>query len=250
MDWRASYNLGKSIREKLESSKTDIEQSLGKKLYLRSYDLSGIFYDLALIISRINEDGAQVNRREELFEIAHDRMWTDEEEKELEGLGNYLVLDVKTLYINIMIFMDALAYFLSLCVRSRKQPISKSFAKFKKDLENYRGREIEEIREKIYEKTAWLDEAKDFRDDFIVHQPAARSTLEFLNGVLHIPLTTRKKGYDQRHIIVGATARNISIVEIDSSLTQLKELLEELSEYLCQRLNMLPFEAEYCGERS
>jgi len=249
IDWRAEYNLGKSFREKLESGKINIEVSLGKKLWLKSFDLHCVFLDLALIVSRINEDGAKVNRREELFEIAHDRMWTDEEEKEYKSLGytvNYLMLDVKTLLINIMIFMDILTQFLSLCIKSKKQPRSSSFARFKKDLKNYRGRGIDELKEMIYENTDWFDEVKDLRDDFIVHHPAARHTLEFHDGIAHIPLTTTKKGYDQRHIVLGAIAKSISIEKIDSTLSQLKELLKELNEYLCERINTLPFEAEYC----
>jgi hypothetical protein len=248
IDWRAGYNLGKSFREKLESSKTNIEVSLGKKLWLKSCDLHCVFLDLALIISRINEDGTKVNRREELLEITHDRMWTEEEEKEYESFGyavNCLLLDVKTLLINIMIFMDVLTQFLNLCIKSKKQPRSSSFARFKKDLKNYRGREIEELKEMIYENTGWFDEIKDLRDDFIVHHPAARHTLEFLDGVAHIPLTTTKKGYNQRHIILGAIAKSISIEKIDSTLSQLKELLREMNEYLCERINTLPFEAEY-----
>lgn len=249
IDWKAEYNLGKSIWEKLESNETYVEVSLRKKLRLKCLDLHCVFLDLALIVSRINEDGSIVNRQEELFKIAHDRMWTDEEEKEYESLQfsiNYLLLDVKTLLVNIVIFMDVLAQFLSLCIRSEKQPKSKSFSSFERDLKKYEGREIEELKKMIGENTDWFDDVKDLRDDFIIHHPAARHTLEFRDGVAYIPLTTTKKGHDQRHIVLDAIARSISIEKIDSILSQLKELLKKLNEYFYKNIHMLPFEAKYC----
>ena len=256
IDWRAEYNLGKSLHEKMESNEINIEVSLGKKLWLKCLDLQGVFLDLGLIVSRINEDGSIINRRQEFLEIAHDRMWTNDEAKEYESLEyaiSYLLLDVKTLLINIMIFMDVLARFLSLCIRSKKQPNSRSFSKFKKDLENYKGRETEELKEMIYEKTSWFDEVKDLRDDFIVHHPAARHVLEFRGGEAYVPFTTTTRGYNEQKkskIVMGAIAKSISVKKIDDIISQLKEFLGDLNEYLSQRINMLPFEAEYCKKSS
>ena len=249
IEWRAEYNLGKSFLKELESSKTNIEASLDKELWLRACDLHCAFIDIALIISRINEDGTKVNRREELHEIAHGRMWTDEEEKEFESFSyaiNYLVLDVKTLIININIFMDVLAKFLVLFIKkSEKLPESKNFPRFKKHLKNYKGREIDELKKIIYENTEWFDDIKDLRDDFVIHHPAGRHALEFFDGIAHIPLTTTKKEYNRGHIIDGAIAKSISLEKIDSTLSQLKELLKELNKYLYEKINTLPFEAEY-----
>lgn len=64
------------------------------------------------------------------------------------------------------------------------------------------------------------------------------------NGVAHIPLTTTKKGYNKRHVVLGAVAKSISVHKIDSTLSQLKEMLKELNEYLFEKINSLPFEAE------
>ena len=248
IDCRATYNLGKSFRNILESQKTSIEASLGKKLWLKSSDLHSVFLDLALIISRINEDGTKVNRREELFEIIHDRHWTDEEEREYENLGfgvNCLLFDVKSLLINITIYMDVLAKFLSLCIKSNRQPRNRSFERFRKDLKNYRGPEIEVLKRIVNEYATWYDEIKNLRDDFIIHHPAGRHALEFFDGIAHIPLTTTKKEYNHGHIIDGAIAKSLSIEKIDSTLSQLKILLTELNKYLTEKINAIPFKAEY-----
>jgi hypothetical protein len=75
---------------------------------------------------RINEDCKQVNRREELFDLAskNDRVWTIDEEGEVENLRyavDYLNLDVRTLLINLVVFMDALAKFLSWTIKAENQ---------------------------------------------------------------------------------------------------------------------------------
>jgi len=40
--------------------------------------------------------------------------------------------------------------------------------------------------------------------------------------------------------------QSISVKNIDNIISQLKELLGDLNEYLCKRIEMFSFEAEYC----
>ena len=55
-----------------------------RETIVEKFRSSGVFIDVELIISRINEDGANVNRREEIIEIAHYRCGQMKKKKSLQ----------------------------------------------------------------------------------------------------------------------------------------------------------------------
>ena len=247
IDWENQFYL-MEFKRKLESEKINIEEHRRERLWLCCTDLSYIFIDIALIVLKINEDCSKVNRHEELFDKAlKGKPWTNEEEKEIESLRyavNYLNLDVRTLLVNLVVFMDSIARFLSWIIKSKKQVENKSFFKFRKDIVNYKVKEVQQIRQLLNEKTQWFNKIKNLRDDFIIHHAAARSGLELLDGETHVPLMTSKGGYPKQHITLGAVTKNISMKEIDTILSDLKDLLKALNNFLCKQINQLPFKAK------
>jgi hypothetical protein len=154
IDWENQFYL-MEFKRKLESEKTNIEEHRRKRLWSSCNDLSYIFIDIALIVLKINEDCSKVNRREELFDKAlKGEPWSNEEEKEIESLRyavNYFNLDVRTLLVNLVVFMDSLARFLSWIIKSKNQAESKSFVKFRKDIVEYKGKKVQQIRKLLDE---------------------------------------------------------------------------------------------------
>jgi len=216
-----------------------------KKLFLYDRDLRFIYIDIALIVLRINKDGCQLNRKEELWEIILEREWTRSESEEYESLRyliDYLDLDVRSLFIHILIFMDKLARFLSLVIDA-KNLTRKSFDKFKKALKNLRGKEIEEFTCLINENTGWFKTVKDLRDDFIEHHPGASGIIVFSNGKSHVVLTTTEK-MDMESKTVYMEFKTVYIKEIDDVLAQLKKFLQILNDFLCNRIEVLPMKDE------
>lgn len=242
INYKDEFYFEKFVENSLHKWK-DIEskQTRLKKLILYQRDLLFIYIDIALIASRINEDGAKINRSEELWEIIHqeERQLTESEADELDSLRifiSYLVLDVKSLFINILIFMDKLARFLSLLIETRSMHArSKSFEKFKRDLGELRGKEIEEFSRLVNKHTEWFKRIKDIRDDFIEHHPGASGVIGFRDGKAHATLVTTK-GRNQ-------IFKNISIEEIDDVLSQLEKFLKGLHEYF-RRIDVLPIKSE------
>jgi len=209
-----------------------------RKLLLYYSDLRSIYIDIALIVLRINQDGSKLNRSEELWEIIKEREGTSLEFDELESLRifiNYLNLDVKSLFIHILIFMDKLAKFLSSVIKAENLR-NRSFDRFKKDLKKKRGKEIEEFSHLIYNKTEWFKKVKDIRDDFIEHHPSVSGGIGFRNGKAHATLTTTKSE--------DTIFEHIPIEEIDGILAKLKEFLKSLNEFLCSRIDVLPIKEE------
>ena len=235
--------------QKLRVEKTDIKSSRLRKLHNRCFDVRFILHDIALIVMRINEDCKRVNRREELFDVAtkQDRVWTSDEEDEVENLRYavaYLNLDVRTLLVNITVFMDALSKFLSWTIKTDNQLSSKSFAHFKKDLEKYEGKEVQKIKHILIQKTQWFKEIKDLRDSFILHHAAARSGLEILDGETYIPLTTSKGGFPEGRIFNNAVAKTFKMKNLDGLLSDVKSLLKYLNSFLSGQIDKIPFEAK------
>jgi cell division protein FtsB len=247
IDWENQFYL-MEFKHKLESEKTNIEEHRCERLWSSCTDLSYIFIDIALIVLRINEDCRKVNRHKKLFDKAlKGESWTNEEGKEIESLHyaiNYLNLDVRTLLVNVIVFMDSIARFLSWTIKAKTQVKSKSFVKFRKNIAEYKGKEVQQMRRLLDEKTHWFNEIKKLRDNFIIHHAAARSGLEILDGETHVPLTTSKGGYTRLHITLGSVTRNISMKEIDAVLSDLKCLLKNLNNFLCERINQLPIKIE------
>lgn len=209
-----------------------------KKLHLYHTDLRFIYIDIALTILRINEDGFKLNRSEELWEIIAEREWTPSEHDEWESLRifiNYLNLDVKSLFILILIFMDKLARFLSLVVEAENLQ-NRNFNTFKKDLKKLRGKKIEELTRLISNNTEWFEKVKDIRDDFIEHHPGPSGSIGFCNGKGHATLTTTKSG--------DTNFKHISIEEINDILAKLKEFLKSLNEFLCSHIDVLPIKGK------
>ncbi len=233
----------KEFIHKLETQKTKMKKFRIKKLWLRSIDLRFIFYDISFIVHRLNTDFESFNRREELFEIARStgREWTPDEAEEYEKLSpiiNYINLDVKTLFVNIVIFMDKLARFLSWSFK--EQIGNKNFTVFRKAIANYGGKNAQKIFQILNKKSQWFKTIKDLRDDFIIHHPASRGVMEFLDGEAFIVLTTSKGGYDEKHIVFDAVAKRIAVTEINNILSQLKELVQEINKYFCSHLEKFP----------
>lgn len=246
INWRKEYYLSRFIDKLLESStKTRIKQCQVENLRLYNEDLQRIFQDIALIVSRINQDGAGSNRMSELLEIANNRRLTGSEEKEIETLPlvvNFLDLDVRCLLIFITIFMDKLAWFLVPLITEKLS--NYSFYHFSKGLAKLRGKEIEEFGRLINNNTAWFEKVRRLRRVFVVHHPGAGGALVFRNGKGHVALTTRKRiNREREYIIKNSQARDISIDELDRILRQLKKLLKILDEYLCSHIDVLPVEA-------
>jgi len=250
IDWRKEYYLSRFIGKLLKSSNnTRIKEWQVKKLRLYSKDLYRIFIDIARIVSRINQDELGINRMEELYSIANSRRWTDSEAEEMENLDpvvGFFLLDVRSLLIFIVVFMDKLARFLSLIIDKEGQNLkNRSFKSFKADLAKLRGKEIEEFGQLISGNTKWFKKVKDWRDDFVVHHPGASGAMIFRNGKPYAALTTRKKiSRDPKYIIMNSQAKDISMDEIDKILLQLRKLLIVLDEYLCSHINILPIEVK------
>lgn len=248
VNWRKEYYLSRFIDKLLKSSnKIGIKEGQVRNLWLYNKDLRHIFHDIALIVSRINQDGAGINRMEELYSIANSRRWTDSEEEEMENLDrvvSFFLLDIRSLLIFIVVFMDKLARFLSLIIDKKGKNLkNRSFKSFKADLGKLTGKEIEEFGRLISNNTKWFKEVKDWRDDFVVHHPGASGAMISRNGKPYAALTTRKKiSGESKYIIMDSQAMDIPIEELDKILLQLKKLLKVLHEYLCTHINILPIE--------
>lgn len=245
---RKEYYLSRFIAKLLKSPyKLRIKEGRVKNLWLHSKDLHNIFHNIALIVSRINQDGAGINRMEELYRITHSRSWTDSEEEEIQNLDHvvgFFLLDIKSLLIFIVVFMDKLARFLSLIVDKKGKNLkNRSFKSFASDLTTLTGKKIEEFKRLISENTKWFRKVKDWRDDFVVHHPGASGAMIYGNDVPYAALTTRKKiSGEPKMIIMGSQATYIPIEELDKILLQLKRLLIVLEEYLSGNINILPIE--------
>ena len=218
----------------------ETEGSKLKKLISYYRDLHFLYIDVALIISRINEDASKINRSEEIWDIIHrgERKLRQSEANELDRLRifiNYLILDVKSLFINILIFMDQLAKFLSLFIEARGLK-NRSFYKFRKALKKKRGKEIEELRHLVSDNTIWFEKVKDIRDDFVEHHPGASGMIGFHDGKAHATLVTTKTG--------DRIFRDISIEEISDILQKFKEFLKNLDQFLESHIKVLPIKAE------
>jgi hypothetical protein len=247
INWRKEYHLSRFIDKLLKSSyRIRIKEGKLKNLWLYNKDLRHIFHDIALIVSRINQDGVGINRMEELFNIANSRRWTDPEAEEMGNLDlivDFFLLDVRSLLIFIMIFIDKLAGFLSLIINEKLS--NDSFYHFKEDLAKLGGKEIEEFGQLINDNTAWFEKVRFLRNVFVVHHPGASGAMSFGNGKAYAALTTRKNiSKEPKYIIMDSEATDISIKEVDGILRQLKKLLAILDEYLCSHINILPIEVE------
>jgi len=250
IDLRKEYYLSRFIDKLLKSSnKTRIKEWQVKNLKLYNNDLRHIFHDIALIVSRINQDGSGINRREELFHITHSRKWTDSEEEEMENLDlviSFFLLDIRSLLIFLVIFMDKLARFLNLIIDNKGKNLrNRSFTSFNEDLAKLRGKEIEEFGQLINDSTAWFEKVRVLRNVFVVHHPGASGAMTFGNGKAYAALTTRKKiNRDPKYIIMDSQATDVPIEELHRILLELKKLLKVLDEYLCSRINILPIEVK------
>jgi hypothetical protein len=247
INWRKEYYIMNFFKELRKSSRVKISKSRLKSLYLYNADLRSIFVDMALIVSRINVDGSCINRMEELYDFANYRKWTDSEAEEIEELQpavDFFNLDVKSLLIFILIFMDKLAGFLSLLIDKKEKKLrAGSFFHFKKDLMKLRG--VQDIKQIITENTKWFKEVKDLRDDFVEHHPGAGGAVTFKNGKAYATITTRKNvDRELKYIVMDSQAKDISIEELDEILSQLKKLLKTLDEHLRSQISILPFKVE------
>jgi len=213
---------------------------------LRNKDLYHIFVDIARIVSRINQDGHGINRMEELYSIANSRSWTDSEAEEMENLDHvlgFLLLDIRSLLIFIVMFMDKLARFVSLIIN--KKLSNDSFYHFKQELVNLGGKEIQEFGQLINDNTEWFENVRVLRNVFVVHHPGAGGVMVFKNGKPSAGLTTRKKiNREHKYIIMDSQAKDISMDEINKILLQLRKLLIVLDGYLCSHINILPIEVK------
>ena len=250
INWRKEYYLSRFVDEILKSSNTTrIGKWRVEKLWLYNKDLRHIFSDIALIVSRINRDGSRFNRREEIFHISHSRKLTVSESEELENLNlivDYFLLDVRSLLIFIMIFMDKLARFLSqIITKNGDQMKHRSFRSFKNELMKLKGGEIQKFAQLIANNTGWFKDVKDWRDDFVVHDPGAGGAIVFKDGKAYAALT-RREGRDRepKYLIMDSRAEDIPTDGIDEILHQLKELLKIFDEYLCSHINILPLKGE------
>lgn len=234
---------------KLRSEKTRMNPNRLKKLHDRCFDVHFILHDISLVAMRINEDCKQVNRREELFDLVtkQNRVLTTNEEDELENLRyavDYLNLDVRTLLVNVVVFMDTLAKFLNWTIKTERQLRNRNFVDFRKDLNKYDGKEILKIRQLLIGKSQWFGQVKELRDAFIIHHAAARSGLEIHGEETHIPLTTSKGGFPRNHILFDAVAKTIKMKKLDDILSDVKDLLKELNAFLCKQIDQLPFKTK------
>lgn len=247
---RKEYYLSRFVEKLLRSStKTQIREWRVKKMRLYNKDLRHLFHDIALIVSRINRDGSRFNRREELFDIAHNRSWTDSEEEEMENLDlivDFFLLDVRSLLIFINVFMDKLARFLALFITKNGEQISqRSFYSFQDVLAKLEGDEIRNFSQLVNDYTRWFKDVKKWRDQFVIHDPGAGGAIVFKDGRAYAALTRREGGEGEpKYIIMDSRAEDIPVDRIDEILYQLKEFLKVLDEYLCSHINTLPIEGE------
>ena len=250
INWREEYYLSRFIDELLKSSNiTRIKEWRVKKLWLYNKDLRHIFHDIALIVSRINEDGSKFNRREELFHVAHSRRLTASESEELENLDHtvdYFLLDVRSLLVFIMVFMGKLAIFLGqLITENGEQMKHYSFHGFRRKLMELKGDEIQKFAQFIADNTGWFEDVKKWRDKFVIHDPGAGGAIVFKDGRAYAALTRREGGEGEpKYIIMDSRAKDIPVDRIDGILYKLKEFLKVLDEYLCSHINILPLEGK------
>jgi hypothetical protein len=237
IDWRKEFYL-KEVLHKLESLQNV------RSIQVEGDGLSALFMYLAMIAERINEDGAKFNLIEEIYQhVNSNKKLTDSEIEELDKGPFYVslfCLDMSSLIIFLRIFMDKLARFLGLLMAMRGIK-TKSFAVFKGSLKELKGKEIEAFVRVIEENTTWFDELKDLRDDYVVHHPGSATALLLADGKAYVTLTTSKRTKEPKHVLMNSEAKDIPIEEIDSLLSNLKKLLSNLSAFLAENLEKLPF---------
>jgi len=218
-----------------------------------SGDLSGIFYELRCIVLRINEDIRKLNKQDDLFkkltridehgELLNNELTEEERDViaekfiDLNIYINYYVLDIKSLYVWIMIFMDKLPKYLKLFINRKRQKISTySFRRFVNSLQNQKGREIEQLTLILNAHRSWFEEIKDIRDDYTIHNPR-----------ITIPGITSSGSRDYISGLLGTTRQDkssnlpISNEIIDVHLSLLKKILRDLNGFLNDNIQNMPF---------
>ena len=243
----SDYYLKEFLEKMCSANNVEIKSCL-KRVYTEGMGLFGIFNQIALIVSRINEDIGRINRNEELFRIATiGGQLTEDETHELDKSTNNVelfCLDTASVLIFVNIFMDKLAKFLGQLIKAEKVR-TKNFSCFMDSLRELKIGKIRELVQLIDEHTKWFVDFKDARDDFVVHHPGAGRAIELLDGKAFVVLTTAKGGTKEaKHVLMNSEAKGISIDDISDSLERLRSLLKNLNEFLCENLGSLPIKAE------
>lgn len=243
----SDYYLKEFLEKMRSANNVEIKPCL-KRIYTEGMGLFGNFNQIALIVSRINEDIGRINRNEELFCIATiGGQLTEDETQELDKSTKNVelfCLDTASVLVFVNIFMDKMAKFLGQLIKAERVR-TKSFGHFMNDLRKLKADKIRELIQLIDEHTKWFVDFKNMRNVFVVHHPGAGRAVEFLDSKAFVVLTTAKEGTKEaNHVLMNSKAKGISIDDIDDSLERLKSLLKKLNEFLCENLGSLPIKAE------
>jgi len=203
-------------------------------------DLSNLFSELNHIVKRLNNDISDANRILDIWDkVVEDKKIDEVQDKELDEAEYiaYFHIDIKTLYIWFMIFMDKLPKFLILLFkRMESMPETRDYDHFYKSLKNYKGKEIEELYIILNAYYIWFKEIKDIRDDYTIHHPrismhflTSSKSKEYISGSIG---TVRK---DQPQSIP------ISNEKIDAQLQVFLGFIRSLNDFLCKNVEKIPF---------
>jgi len=233
------------IREKvlMLEAKND-EVVYVKELFLgHSMDLSGIFYELKCIAMRINEDSKKIIRMKELHELTTREARTHLTQKELDDLLieesdlhvyiNYYILDVKSIYIWMMIFIDKLAKYLGVFIKRERNVKTSSFRRFLNSIKTKKGKEIEQLTSILTSYRPWFKTIKDTRNNYTTHHPSIT-----LPGIV---MTKNGFSTDLQTSRGDKPSMRASNDRIDHDIAQLKKLLKELNDFLCKNIQTIPF---------
>lgn len=224
----------------IDFNKKILDSNYGKtyweKSHLLDLDLRHCFFDLRLVILRINENIEKMNREFELIDTSIERKLINKEAEEFINLSiysDYMLLDVKSLFIWINIFLDKMSkYLTSLILPSEKMPSNSGFHDFLRDIKKkFKGNEIDKLTKILTDYEMWYENIKNIRDDYVIH---------------HSKFYFRDVGRSEESIYVplgtGKIKRiSISNEYIDAQLLLFKNLLRDLNVFLCENIESLPF---------
>lgn len=216
-----------------------IKEKISQPDKFEVYDLSlsHIFRQIKLIVDRLNKDIQQINRLMELSIKEEHGIFTNKEEiKEYWNTSDYLelyILDVRSLFVWIVIYFDILTRFLSCLCKGEQKPKSRGYHQFYNDLSDYKGKEIEELYGILRGYSFFYEGIKTLRDDYVIHHPKAIYGVAMGGGSIIISLG-RTKGKEIEY-------ESISNDFLDTQVMLLKNLIRDINEFLCINLKQIPF---------
>lgn len=214
------------------------------KICLQIHDLGAIFYEIKCIIKRINDDLMKLNSRRDLLDIVDDINLTEEEKDslieehlDLDVFINYLIIDIKSLYVWLLIFLDKIPEMTLTTFQYNQKGIKDdSYNNFIETIKNSEHNRLKELYIIFNVYDEYFQNVRKIRHHYTIHKskitlPGMTTTQK--RDYFSITLSTYKKEYAPIIVLDNEL--------INSHLLLLKSFLRDLNGYLCKNIKEMPF---------